>query len=98
MKPFLQTLLVAVAVLLIAAMVQAYQYKFMPTTRTIAVVAQREFSSRLLAGVPPSPPKERGPPKKKPKDDVIQVILHQIHLTFLSCCFPFVLILFLFLV
>ena len=79
MKPFLQTLLVAVAVLLIAAMVQAYQYKFMPTARTIAVVAQREFSSRLSAGVPPSPPKERGPPKKKPKDDVIQVLFHQIY-------------------
>ena len=43
----------------------SYQYK--------SLTSSRRISSKLMAGVPAAPPKERGPPKKKPKEDVIQV-------------------------
>ena len=39
--------------------------------KSIECKHKSDFS--LYAGVPAQPPKERGPPKKKPKDDVIQV-------------------------
>ena len=52
--------------LLVVTIAQAFNAKPFSVIRT---------STRVLAGVPASPPKERGPPKKKPKDDVIQVVV-----------------------